>query len=119
MHADRDPARSRDEATCLALVNGQIVLPDRLVRGPALVVEGGRIAGLAEPAALAAHVQRLDVGGRYVAPGLVDIHTHGAVGHSFNEPSPVAFGAITAENARHGTTSLLATIAAAPIADML
>ena len=116
---DRDPARERDEARSLALVNGQIVLPDRLVTGRALVVEGGRIAGLADAAGLPARVQRLDVGGRYVAPGLVDIHTHGAVGHSFNEPSQQAIAAIAAENARHGTTSLLATIAAAPLADML
>ena len=33
----------------MALVNGRIVLPDRVVTGQALVIEAGRIAGLADP----------------------------------------------------------------------
>ncbi|MCL6431345.1 MAG: N-acetylglucosamine-6-phosphate deacetylase [Anaerolineae bacterium] len=107
------------DGPAIALVNGRVVLPDRIVTGTAVVVEGRRIAGLVAPGELPEGVVRLDVGGRYIAPGLVDIHTHGAVGHSFNEPSPEAFRAITEENARHGTTSLLATIAAAPLPDML
>ena len=32
----------------MALVNGRIVLPDRVVTGQALVIEAGRIAGLAD-----------------------------------------------------------------------
>jgi N-acetylglucosamine-6-phosphate deacetylase len=53
----------------------------------------------------------MDVGGRYVAPGLIVIHTHGARGHTFNEPTAEAFATITAANAAQGVTALLATIA--------
>jgi N-acetylglucosamine-6-phosphate deacetylase len=103
----------------IALTNGRIVLPDRVVEGQALVVEDGRIAGLACAGDLGAEAARVDVGGRLITPGLVDIHTHGAVRHSFNEPNAAAYEAITTENARRGVTSLLATLAAVgPVAEL-
>ena len=61
-----------------ALVNGPIVLPQQLVTGPASLVEGGRIAGVVSSDELEDAVARIDVGGRLVTPGLVDIYTHGA-----------------------------------------
>ncbi len=103
----------------LAFTNGLIVLPDRIVTGQALVVAAGRIEGLTAADALPAGMERCDVGGRYIMPGLIDIHTHGAMLHTFNEPTVEAFGAITAENGARGVTSLVATIAAAPIPDLL
>ena len=105
-------------SAALALVNGQIVLPNEVVVGRALLIEGGMVRGLVDPAGLDAHVERLDVGGRYIAPGLIDIHIHGAVGHTFNEPTEEAFGAITGTCAARGVTSLLATIATAGIPDL-
>ena len=93
-----------------AIVDGRFVLPDKIVTGQALLRTGGHIAGFVAEADLAAHVERLDAGGRLVTPGLIDIHTHGALSHTFNEPTTGAFGAITAENARRGVTSLLATL---------
>ena len=102
-----------------AIVDGRFVLPDKIVTGQALLITGGHIAGFVAEADLAAHVERLDAGGRLVTPGLIDIHTHGALSHTFNEPTTGAFGAITAENARRGVTSLLATTATAPIPDLV
>ena len=101
-----------------ALVNGHIVLPDQALDGHALIIDGPTIAAILPEAELPAGIERRDVGGRLISPGLVDIHTHGAVGHTFNEPTPKAFAAITAENARNGVTSLLATTATAPISDL-
>lgn len=101
-----------------ALVNGRIVLPQEIVASKALVIERGKILGVGGPDSLGSGVQRIDVGGRLIAPGLVDIHTHGALGHTFNEPTAEAFAIITAENVRRGVTSLLATLAAAPLPDL-
>jgi len=98
-----------------ALVNGRLILPREVVVGKALVGEGDKIVGVADLDALGDEVERIDVGGRTVAPGLVDMHTHGALGHTFNEPTAEAFEAITAANAAHGVTALLATVATAPI----
>jgi N-acetylglucosamine-6-phosphate deacetylase len=99
----------------IALTNGRIILPDRVVTGQVLVVEGDRIAGLAELGALGDEVEQIDVGERLISPGLIDIHMHGAMGHTFNEPTAEAFGSITAETARRGITTLLATTSTAPI----
>ncbi|MFN3982860.1 MAG: N-acetylglucosamine-6-phosphate deacetylase, partial [Caldilinea sp.] len=76
-----------------------------------LVIEDGRIAAFVAPAALDPALPRFDVGGRLVTPGLIDIHIHGALGHTFNEPTPAAFATITRLLAQHGVTSLLATTA--------
>ena len=99
----------------IALVNGRIVLPDRIVEGEALVVEGGSIGEIVSPGALADDIERIDVGGRYITPGLVDIHIHGGMSYTFNDPTPEAFGTITEMCASRGVTSVLATIATAGI----
>ncbi len=102
----------------LALVNGRVVFADTVTQGRAIVIERAKIAGIADTGTLGSDVEKIDVGGRYITPGLIDLHTHGAVGHTFNEPTAEAFGAITRENARRGVTALLATLAAAPIPDL-
>jgi len=104
-----------------ALVNGRIVLPDAVVEGQALLIEDGKIAGLVPDGdlSLGSAISTVDAGGRLITPGLIDIHTHGALGHTFNEPTAEAFAAITAENARQGVTSLLATLLTAPVEDLV
>ena len=103
----------------LALVNGRLILPQTILENKALVVNGPKIDGLADPDALGSGTVTVDVEGRYIAPGLIDLHTHGALGHTFNEPDAEAFETITVENARRGVTSLLATTATAPVADLV
>lgn len=103
----------------IALVNGQVVLPDDVVNSAAIIVEGGRIAAVVPSVDIGTDVEQVDVEGRYIAPGLIDIHTHGALGHTFNEPTAEAFQTLTAENAGRGVTSLLITLAAAPVPDLL
>ncbi len=105
---------SDTQSSATALVNGRIVLPDRVVTGLALLIEGGRITGLSPAADLRPDVERVDVAGNLVTPGLIDIHTHGALRHTFNEPDANAWTVITRENLRRGTTSLLATFAPTP-----
>jgi N-acetylglucosamine-6-phosphate deacetylase len=103
----------------LALVNGRVILPGEIVTGKAVVVEGRHILGIAELGMLGADVKRVDVGGRLIAPGLIDLHIHGAQGHTFNEPTAEGFASILRENTRRGVTSLLATVATAPIPDLV
>ena len=98
-----------------ALVNGRVVLPQTVETGKAVIVNGSTIIGIANMDELGDELEKIDVNGNLIAPGLIDIHTHGALGHTFNEPTAEAFTVITRENARRGVTSLLATPATAPL----
>ncbi len=102
-----------------ALVNGRIVLPTTIVEDKALLVENGRITGVVNADTVGPDLATIDVGGRLIAPGLIDIHIHGALGHSFNEPTTEAFTTILRENARRGVTSLLATTATDSIENLV
>ncbi len=98
-----------------ALTGGRIVLPDRVETSRAIVVGHGRITAIIDVDAVDPHLPVLNVEGRLITPGLIDIHTHGALGHTFNDASAEAYSTIVQEQARHGVTSLLATIATAPL----
>ena len=63
-----------------ALTNGRVILPEAIVTDKAVVVQGNRLLDVADHTALGSRVQVIDVGGRYITPGLIDIHIHGAVG---------------------------------------
>lgn len=103
----------------LALINGCIILPNQIIEGQALIIEADRIVDLVEIDAIGSEIETFDVAGRYITPGLIDIHIHGALGHTFNEPTAEAFATITQANAQRGVTSLLATTATAPIDNLV
>jgi N-acetylglucosamine-6-phosphate deacetylase len=76
--------------------------------GKVAAVGAGRPArGVAEP-----------VSGTIV-PGFVDMHAHGALGHDFVSAADDSIHAIRQHHARRGTTTLMATVATAPIETML
>jgi N-acetylglucosamine-6-phosphate deacetylase len=54
-----------------------------------------------------------DKSGLYVAPGLIDMHTHGGAGHEFFSTAEDMVAACNF-HASHGTTSICPTISAAP-----
>jgi N-acetylglucosamine-6-phosphate deacetylase len=102
----------------IALVNGRVVLSDAVTQGKAVIIDAGTIVDVVDAGALGSDIDRIDVGGRYITPGLIDLHTHGALGHTFNEPTAEAFRTICNENAQRGVTGLLATLATAPMDDL-
>ena len=103
----------------IAITNGCLILPHALVTDRALLLGDGKILGFAALDQVGAEFERVDADGRYVTPGLIDIHTHGALGRSFNEPDEAAWEIITAENLRRGVTSLLATLGASPMEELV
>ena len=102
-----------------ALVNGRVITPTHMEEEKAVLVEGAKIATIVSTRELEEGVERIDVNGRLISPGLIDIHTHGALGHTFNEPTKEAFQVITMENAARGITSLLATTSTASIDNLV
>ena len=49
-----------------ALTNGRVILPQEIVTGKAVLVEGQKIVGIADADSLGAEVEKIDVGGRYI-----------------------------------------------------
>lgn len=60
----------------------------------------------------------IDLGGRYVIPGLVDIHIHGCAGVDCSDGDPVGLRTMAAFLASRGVTSFLPTLATLPEADL-
>jgi N-acetylglucosamine-6-phosphate deacetylase len=96
-----------------------VVLPHEIKTGKAVVVEGKKILGIDDLDSLGSEMEKIDAGGRFITPGLIDLHIHGAAGHTFNEATVAAFTSIIGENTRRGVTSLLATVVPAPIPDLI
>ena len=61
----------------------------------------------------------VDGGGRYLAPGLVDTHTHGIAGGDFISASPEKMTEMARAYLRGGVTSVMPTLASAPLDDMV
>ena len=89
----------------MILSNARLITPDAISTGW-LDIRDGRIAsrGDGTPAGI-------DLGGRYVAPGFVDMHVHGGGGASFAD-DPVSASAF---HRAHGTTTTLASLVTAPL----
>ncbi len=62
--------------------------------------------------------QVLDCTGLYVLPGLIDIHTHGAMGYDALDGTAEAMDAISRHMLRHGVTAFLPTVMTASHPDM-
>ena len=61
----------------------------------------------------------VDGGGRYLVPGLVDTHTHGIAGGDFISASQEKMTEMARAYLRGGVTSVMPTLASAPLEDMV
>ena len=63
--------------------------------------------------------QTVDLSGKWIVPGLIDVHTHGRAGYDFVSAPAEALHVIAADFAKHGVTSVMPAIASAPFEEML
>jgi len=85
-----------------------------------LRTEGNRIQALgADDPPPAGDALAIDLAGHALAPGLIDLHAHGALGMDTMDATPEALRAIAAFYAGHGVTGFLPTTVTAPHADVL
>ena len=100
----------------LVLEGGDLVLPDRVMRG-SLVIQGGRIAAVeARDRVDSPRSDVIDARGCYVVPGFVDVHVHGVDGHDTLDEGE-ALARIAERLPRYGVTAFCpTTVACAPAA---
>ena len=95
-----------------ALVNGRVLTGERIVTGQTLLLSGARIEALVDPEdSRCRDAAVVDLGGRLLLPGFIDVQVNGGGGVLFNdEPSPESIHAIGAAHRRFGTTGFLPTL---------
>lgn len=76
-----------------------------------ILVEDGVILAVGDACDAYTADETTDVTGYFVLPGLVDVHTHGRIGFDFCGASEEEMRAMKADYARHGVTSVMATLA--------
>lgn len=101
-----------------AIINGKVILPDRIVEGLPLILEDGIIHAVG--GALPERTDAVyDAAGHYVSPGFIDLHTHGGGGHDFMDGTVEAIEGACRLHLRHGTTSIVPTTVTCPDDELL
>ena len=90
-----------------------VYTPDGPLTPGWLRTEEGHIAALGRGDPPPGEATYVDLSGRHLAPGLIDLHIHGALGCDTMDATPEALATIGGYCARHGVTSYLATTMAA------
>lgn len=91
----------------ILLKNGKFVLANRIVSGDLLVIDGKikKITENENPL----YENGIDLKGKYVVPGFIDAHIHGAYGADAMDGTVEALKIISSFVVKHGTTNFLAT----------
>ncbi|MCE6988283.1 N-acetylglucosamine-6-phosphate deacetylase [Dyadobacter sp. CY323] len=103
----------------LKIINATIITPYRYIRNGSIVVENGVILEIKEGDIDFPDSDVIDAGGKYVAPGFIDLHIHGGGGHDFMDGTVDAFLKIAETHAQYGTTALVPTTLTSEKEDLL
>lgn len=104
----------------LLLTGAKVVTPIEVLDEGVVLVSDGRIVAVLDDAQSADRLsplardilrgaERVPLGGGYIVPGLIDLHTHGAAAHSYDDGAASIAAAIAAHR-RHGTTSTMVSL---------
>ena len=90
----------------MKITNARIVLLDRVIENGTIEIENERIIGIREGVEKDSDI---DAGGKYLAPGIVDLHTHGSGGFDFMDGEESDIHGAARALAKFGTTCCLPT----------
>lgn len=98
------------------IVNGRVILPDRVVEGKAVVFDD-RIRAVVDQEDTYAYEgsQIIDAKGHYVSPGLMDVHMHGCGGDDTSDNKEGGIQRMSRMIAAFGVTSWLPTTMTMPV----
>lgn len=93
------------------IINARVLMhAQRCVKEEAVLIEDGTILDIASECELPHADQVIDAEGLYLAPGLLDTHTHGIGGFDFNTCTAQAIEEIIALEHAEGVTGFLASL---------
>ena len=93
------------------LRNGTVITPIRTIENCSVIIEGDQITAIVPDSELETREndQIIDVDGRYISPGFIDIHSHGGGGHDFMDGTVEAIIGAARSHVPFGTTTILPT----------
>jgi len=105
----------------LVFKNAKIITPIRVIDNGVLVVKEGKISsvGPRNEIKVPKNAKGIDVAGKYLTPGFIDIHLHGGGGADTMDATQEAMEKLSVVHARGGVTSILPTTWTAPLDDII
>lgn len=99
----------------LLIQNARLISPDLDLPDGSILLENGRIAAVLDAASVPPPAdETLDAAGRFLLPGFIDIHAHGADGHDVCDNSVASIRQIARTKLREGVTTWLPTTLTQP-----
>src|SRR5580704_8393660 len=115
------PASARTSRSARLLTGGRVVTPEGVLSPGWIQVAGNLIdavgPGMATPP-VPPGLSATDLRGHWVLPGFVDLHVHGGGGTSFTEGPADDARRAAAFHRGHGSTTMVASLVTAPLADL-
>lgn len=90
------------------LSGADVVLPDRILTGGTVLIDGDHIAAVKPRTQHAGGLAHMDLHGHYILPGFIDVHVHGVEGDDCMD-SREAIQRIAARLPRYGVTAFSPT----------
>lgn len=95
----------------MIITGGRLILEEGIVADKDIVIEHGVVKEVVDRGKKARQGAVLDANGNYVAPGFIDIHTHGSFGIDFVTAAPEEIARLQKRLPQTGVTAFLATVA--------
>lgn len=104
-----EKAKTSDKGRTLLLKHARIITADGVVPGDLLIDRGTIAAIFAGGRNRPDADDSVDLGGCYISPGWIDLHTHGGGGADFMDGTAEAFATACEMHLAHGTTTIFPT----------
>lgn len=103
----------------IRIYNGEVITPETNLGICTVLISKGKIIGIEKGNIEVPDCLSIDAGGGYIAPGFIDIHTHGAGNSDFMDCTKEACIQIAKAHAKYGTTLLYPTTLASDNVELL
>lgn len=108
-----------EKGKIIRIFNGEIITPERNLGTGTVIISDGKIVGVEQGNCEVPDSISYDAQGGFIAPGFIDLHTHGAGGSDFMDCTEQDCLTIAREHLRHGTTLLYPTTLASDNQELL